>query len=585
MVAQVTQNAIVPVAAASAPGRLPALPPLLKRLHFLSDPALKNGIHIVAGPGSGKSRLLGRVITWQALLRGLPVVVLDPTGGVVLNLVDKIGRLPLPLRQRLWSKLVYVDAGATDFVVPTPLYYRLGETDTLFAMANRFPAVLKRQDPHLQSAPILGWNSLYECAIAAGQIAAALDRQLDFVADLIAHPRQYKEELRQVLARHPELEPAVGYFRELMDPTSTGLRERRTGSFANKLLPFLADPTLLAGFAAPTRGVDWDKVMAQGQTVLIDFQHEREPERRQFKLLWWFRDFIEYIKLRGMGGRDREVVFCIDEVTQLLGQRTQEGHSILAEDLEELVAVLARNYGVNAVIAHQNLSQVDERIRNVLLQMGSQLIVHIANPDDALWLARQFFRYDPYRVKKREPMWMNVPQFSEYGSMLQYSWPEVIDYKDVYFTPEEQLLQATQLFRLPRFQFWLRPTLAEGTVADKLYRVSIEKFDQGQYPDAGQIAQVLAFLRQKDGVPLETLLADLRGRSQDEPEQRQKPVTQQAAPAILNDIPPQPYATPSHPADTTATEELVQVSTQHEGAEPARTTAAASADDDDEFWR
>ena len=80
--------------------------------------------------------------------------------------------------------------------------------------------------------------------------------------------------------------------------------------------------------------------------------------------------FIEYIKLRRMGGRDREVVFCIDEVTQLLGQRTQEGHSILAEDLEELVAVLARNDGVNAVIAHQNLSQVDERIRNVLLQMG-----------------------------------------------------------------------------------------------------------------------------------------------------------------------------------------------------------------------
>ena len=65
---------------------------------------------------------------------------------MVLNLVDKIGRLPLPLRQRLWSKLVYVDAGASDFVVPPSLYYRL-VADTFFAMANRFPAVLKRRIP------------------------------------------------------------------------------------------------------------------------------------------------------------------------------------------------------------------------------------------------------------------------------------------------------------------------------------------------------------------------------------------------------------------------------------------------------
>ncbi len=87
----------------------------------------------------------------------------------------------------------------------------------------------------------------------------------------------------------------------------------------------------------------------------------------------------------------------------------------MAEDIEELVAVLARNYGVNVVIAHQNLSQVDEKINNVLMQMGTQMIGHLANPDDALYLARQFFHYEPYRVKKREPVWMNLEQPGSYG--------------------------------------------------------------------------------------------------------------------------------------------------------------------------
>ena len=311
-----------------------ALPVLATHLYLLLG-ALKNGIHIVGGPGSGKSRLMGRLLAWQAFLRGMPVVILDPTGGIVANVIDKIARLPQVLRKQLWPRILYVDAGATDHVVPTPLYYRNGTSDTLFAAANRFPAVLKRQDPQLQAAPILGCNSLHECAIYSGQIALALGEQVDFVADLINHPRQYKDELRQVLADFPELEPAVSYFRELMDPGSNGLRERRTGSFANKLLPFLTDPTMLATFAASQRAVDWDAVARKGQMVIIDFQNERDPERRQFKLLWWYRDFSAYVKTRGMAGRGREIMFLIDEITQLVGQRTGEGNSILAEDLEE----------------------------------------------------------------------------------------------------------------------------------------------------------------------------------------------------------------------------------------------------------
>lgn len=281
------------------------------RLLVLSDAALKNGVHLVAGPGSGKSRLLGRILAWQLLVRRKPQIILDPTGGVWDNLLDKIGRLPVANRRQLWPCLQYVDAGATDFIVPTPLYYRVRDSDTLFEIANRFLALVKRQDPQLESAPILGWNSLYECGLYAGQIAAALGQQIDFVADLVMHPKQYKEQLKAALIAYPELQPAVDYFREMMDPNNAQLRARRTGSFLNKLIPLLSDPPLLAAFSAYRPGVNWVAIVDQGKTIVIDLRNERDPDRRRFKLLYWFRNFIDFVKHRGMAGRGQEVTFTV----------------------------------------------------------------------------------------------------------------------------------------------------------------------------------------------------------------------------------------------------------------------------------
>jgi hypothetical protein len=368
----------------------------------------------------------------------------------------------------------------------------------------------------------------------------------------------------------------VDYFREIMDPNSNDLRNRRTGSFLNKLIPFLADPTMLAAFAAPQRRVDWAQIVAQRQTVLIDVRHEHDPDRRRFKLLYWFRDLIDHIKHRGMAGRGQEIVFVIDEITQLLGHRTQNGQSILAEDLEELVAVLGRNFGVNLIISHQNLSQVDERIRNVLMQMGTQMIGVTPNPEDALYLAQQLVPYDPFLVKKREPVWMGLSAQTFFGNQTE---PTIIDYTTTEFTAQEQqIMAATGFQRLGRFQFIVRPAMGEGDVTGKLKRITIANLDYNEYPNEAQMAPVRRVLAQRDGIPVETLLAEL----QKPPEgvKLQKQMKSDPRLAILKGEEGNTDAASSHHLSTTAASVIPTADSA--GAEHSVSRPTGK---DDDFWR
>lgn len=502
-------------------------PELAERLFFSPDAALKQGVHIMGGPGSGKTRFTSRVLIWQAFVRGLPTVVIDPTGALVDNIFDKLSRLPDPEGEALAERLVYVDAAAKDFVVGSPLYARHSARESVEEIANRLAAVLVERDPELSKAPMFGKNALEECASHAGQIAATLGLQISFVGDLIKHPNRYADVLTYAVNQEPDLQLAVDFFRQLADPQNRMQYERKTASFLNKLHPFLSDKSVRATFNAAAPGLDWHEVVRKGKTVLIDFRHEWDTARRQFKLLWWLKSFTLFAKYRGTEGRGEEVMLVIDELTQLLGYRTVGGESILAGEIEELTTAHARNFGINVVIAHQNLQQLDPRIQTALMQMGNQVIFRLANPDDAFLLARYFLTYDPYRVKKWQTQWTTLQEGTAwfldprgkningepYQPLSMRSVPFPVDHTTTEFTPEEQFLMVADKFRgLKRFRFYLRPALAEGQIANTLHGITIENLDPGEYPRRS-VRKIGDELRKVNGVPVNAVLADMAART------------------------------------------------------------------------
>ena len=98
-----------------------------RNLLWIPDKARSMGIHVQAGKGSGKSRMLGRMIAWLDFIRGVPMVIFDPHGPTIDNFLDKLTRMPRELQERLWQRVLYVDmSGQSGQVIPFPLYYRLG---------------------------------------------------------------------------------------------------------------------------------------------------------------------------------------------------------------------------------------------------------------------------------------------------------------------------------------------------------------------------------------------------------------------------------------------------------------------------
>jgi hypothetical protein len=473
-----------------------------RRMVWISDDALRNKIHIIGEAGAGKSRFMGRILAWILFLRHVPQIILDPTGGTIDNFFDKITRLPPQQQGRLWARVRYVDMSTKGgYVVPFPLYYRLSPHDSLFDVSQRFLEVVRRMDVHLQQAPILGLNALATISTYAGMLLAALGYQITQAEDLIRHTERWESRFERALSLSPEVLPAVEFFRDFANWKPDD-RARISNTFLTKILPFLADPTMRAMFGAAKPGIVWAQAVRKGQTVCLDFRKELNPERRRFKLLWCFRSLCDYFKLRGFAGRQRPVSFIIDEVTQLLGFGPGE-HSIMAEDIEELISVVARNYGVYLTIAHQNMAQLNsERIQKALMTMGTQMIGVQTDPQSARYLADYFCRYDPYEVKRHERVWG-----SAYGDFY------VIDYRPVEFTPEEQSLSnGYEFMDLQRFEFLVRAPRREGDLRAPLRRVSIAGLDRGLYPDQELVARARGLLMKRHGRSVREVLGEIAAR-------------------------------------------------------------------------
>lgn len=459
---------------------------------YLPDTTRSMGIYLVAGKGSGKSRLMGRIICWQDFLKVRAQVILDPNGPTIDNLLDKIARLPQAQREAALARIRYIDmSGKSGHIVPWPLYTRV-QGESLYETAQRFLEVLKRLDPALTTASVEGWNALAEVGTYTGMALAALGLQVTEATTLITNPLQFAAQLQAAARNEPEVAPAVTYFLEVLPSLKPAEKERKVAAFLRKLAPFNLDPVMRAMFGTTEGAIDWQRAVDAGETILLDFRHVLDSERRRFLMLWTLHSFLTYVKMRG-AGRHTPIGLVIDELTALYNFDVQAGSSIFAADLDELINVLARNYKVWLTLANQELFQLDLKTRKTLLGMGTKIIGVTSDSEAALTLAKEFFPYDPALIRHFEPI------YDSRGNLIDVSpvsWS----------IQEQQLLAARRFMALEPFHFLVKPAVGEGNITGNLLPLSIVNLEPGVWVDEPVVAQLRAQLAEQSGQRIDTLL-------------------------------------------------------------------------------
>lgn len=485
----------------------------------LFDPdALRSHMWVLGAPGTGKSAGIANALLWPLFYRGFPCLILDPVGALSRWLLWHICHYPPYLQPYLFDRLVYIARGARDYVVPTPLYTAQDEHESFYTTASRFINVAARVDPFLATASVEGKNALTEAGLYAGQLAAAMGLQITEVAAMLRHPERWLERVRPVVAANADLKPAFDYLVQLKDASAT-IQARKTGSFMNKLIPFLADPVMQAQYAASGPGLQLSRHVQAGDTVLFDYALITDRDHKQFAMLWDFLNIFEWVKGRGMAGREMPCLLCIDEVSAMTNLHMME-HSILSDDIAELATQWARNLGVQLCFMNQTPSQLPPTIVTALSQFGTKLIGNIPHIDDALYLARLIYDYDPHRVRKTDKVWVNdpIPEYHATGphatAIFARANFRVIDTRTTEYSIDEQYLLAAQaLQHQPPHQFIAKAAQGEGNLTGSASKVSFAHLINGHYPDQAKVSEAQAQARKKWGIPLEQVRKEIRQRT------------------------------------------------------------------------
>ncbi len=492
-----------------------------KRAIEIPDVTRASGVRIVGARGSGKSRLVGRLLSFQDFLRGVPQIIIDPVGGTADNLLDKISRLELPEQQlwRLWNRITWIDmggrAGLETPVVPFPLLYA-NPGDSYFDQSQRFTDTMLRFDKNLQTASIQGWNALYPLASAVGTLLAAMGCQLTEASHMVNHPELWAPRIQALAASNPfELQGVAQY---ILEEIAEAGRDKRnlTSSFLTKMRVLDWNPHTRAMFGGTKNPLDWDELISKRQTVILDFRSETNFDQRRFKLLWVFGRIMEYIYSRAADPRQLPFGVVLDEIRYLLGDPT-EASTAIQGDLEELINQQMRNKAVWVTIMHQELNQLHPSIRATLMTMAVQAFGGTSDPDAALSVAKRFHDWDPEMVKKTEPMYASESytdySMNPYGEHLNRHI--VLDERTSEYSIEEQeYLHSRKQLKLPRFTYLVSVAKDEGSQPIGLAPMSIAPLDRGQYVDQTVVENMQRNSMKRHGRQVGDVLDEIAARTE-----------------------------------------------------------------------
>lgn len=473
---------------------------------------------MMAPTGGGKSRLL-RFRIFQDMHRHIPTIVLDPTGGAISQFMDKVYRRSYGEQAQLWPRVRYVDmSGEDDYIIPFPLLVRQSEKESLVHVGERYADMVLRLDPQLAEAPMRGANAFRDMARWTGICLAGLGYQLTEAIELLRNPQAFKTKLEMLANRDKSyaVQEAVRFFinESEYQKWSEYKKDDRLTSFITKLHDIVLDDGARAVYSGP-QILDWNDVIQRQLCVLFDFSKCTDSLQR-FAMLSVLVSFMDFISRRGVKGRNQPISLIIDELSVMASES-----DIFVKDINRLINVIGRNFGVWLTLTHQSEYQLDERINKSLFDaITTHYIGATSDPETALHLAKTFHMYDETLIRKIENVYAGYSKGEGHGFMgvsesHSEGHPEKIDERTTEYSIPEQLEKVSEQFRkLQPLHFAAKIARHEGDRNGSIFKMSIANMDSDQWPDYDLIEKCKVSLTKVLGVPKSRVLEHIQSRQE-----------------------------------------------------------------------
>lgn len=323
-------------------------------------------MHIIGTTGKGKSKLLEHMI-YQDIISGRGSALIDPHGNLADDLLSYLGTQGYFKEQSNIDRIVYINPSRRDYS-PGINLLELQKNEDPAEHANDIIEVFKRSWD-LENAPVFE-------DIMFNSMMVLMENNLS----IIEMPKLITDKpYRDSLLTKTE-DPAVHqFFRNRFEKWPKSEQAVRVESTLNKISRIIGSVRIRNIFGQLKSTINFREIMDEGKILIIDLSYLSELSAKLFG------GFIAtLIQQAAMARRTKKDFFEYLDEFQLFVS-TEGGSKTFSRTLAE-----ARKRHLYLILAHQQLSQIDERMRGALGNVGTLVCFGLDRSDAELQAKRIF---------------------------------------------------------------------------------------------------------------------------------------------------------------------------------------------------
>jgi hypothetical protein len=385
--------------------------PFFPKVHL--PQAVRSGhLYVVGKTGKGKSKFL-QYCLFQDIAEGRGCGVIDPHADLVTDLLWLLHRRGVFTDSALVERIIYLNPAEKRYIIPFNVLATPGEP---YEIAQNVIEAFRRTWPESLSEAPHFTNVMLHALLLLIHAKRTLVELPHLLVDTT-----FRDTLLECVS-DPEL---TSFFHDRFDNWGKNAPAMKESTL-NKVTALTMNPHLKLMLGQRENRLDFRTIMDEGKILLADLGHcDEESQRLIGNLITTGIEQAAFSRHNASKQDRRPFYLYIDEF---------QDFSASTGSVKTLSKILsgARKFGLHLTLAHQNLSQLSERMRGAVIGNVWTKVIFGVSEDDALEFARfvGLGNVDPTAIKHeaqtttQHPIYSSLPeQWNDWATRLANQKP------------------------------------------------------------------------------------------------------------------------------------------------------------------